>query len=148
MTELGATGVSCGARDGVPLIESEFIFEVRDDGGIVHPLPETGTMPGELVATNLGRWGSPLIRYRTGDRVEVTRAECECGSPFAKMIGGIRGRVDDMFTVRGVNLYPSQVEDLVRRHPTIGEVSIEVRSVRGMEEVTILCECDGIDADA
>ena len=148
MTELGPTGVSCVARDGVHLIESEFIFEVRDDAGVVHPLPETGTITGELVATNLGRWGSPLIRYRTGDRVEVTRAVCECGSPFAKMLGGIQGRVDDMFTVRGVNLYPSQVEDLVRRHPVIGEFCIEVRSVRGMEEVTILCESQGDDGEA
>jgi phenylacetate-CoA ligase len=148
MTELGPTGVSCAARDGVHLIESEFVFEIRDDAGVVHSLPETGTITGELVATNLGRWGSPLIRYRTGDRVEVTRAACECGSPFAKMIGGIRGRVDDMFTVRGVNLYPSQVEDLVRRHAVIGEFCIEVRSVRGMEEVTILCECQGDDGEA
>jgi len=148
MTELGPTGVSCAARDGVHLIESEFVFEVRDDAGTVHSLPEKGTITGELVATNLGRWGSPLIRYRTGDRVEVTREACECGSPFAKMVGGIRGRVDDMFTVRGVNLYPSQVEDLVRRHAEIGEFSIEVRSVRGMEEVTILCECQGDDGEA
>src|SRR2546423_1771813 len=148
MTELGPTGVSCAARDGVHLIESEFVFEVRGDDGTVHSLPETGTISGELVATNLGRWGSPLIRYRTGDRVEVTRAPCTCGSPFAKMLGGIRGRVDDMFTVRGVNLYPSQVEDLVRRHEIIGEFSIEVRSVRGMEEVTILCECQGDDGEA
>ena len=148
MTELGPTGVSCDARDGVHLIESEFVFEVRDDGGAIHALPETGTITGELVATNLGRWGSPLIRYRTGDRVELTREPCSCGSPFAKMVGGIRGRVDDMFTVRGVNLYPSQVEDLVRRHTSIGEFRIEVRSVRGMEEVTILCECDGDDGES
>ena len=148
MTELGPTGVSCTARDGVHLIESEFIFAVRADDGAVHSLPERGTITGELVATNLGRWGSPLIRYRTGDRVEVTRAPCDCGSPFAKLVGGIRGRVDDMFTVRGVNLYPSQVEDLVRRHPSIGEFSIEVQSVRGMEEVTILCECLGDDGAA
>jgi phenylacetate-CoA ligase len=148
MTELGATGVSCATRDGVHLIESEFVFEVRDDNGGMHPLTEKGTITGELVATNLGRWGSPLIRYRTGDRVEVTREPCSCGSPFAKMVGGIRGRVDDMFTVRGVNLYPSQVEDLVRRHASIGEFQIEVRSVRGMEEVTILCECAGDDGKA
>jgi phenylacetate-CoA ligase len=62
-------------------------------------------------------------------------------------VGGIRGRVDDMFTVRGVNLYPSQVEDLVRRHATIGEFCIEVRSVRGMDEVTVLCECQGDDGE-
>jgi phenylacetate-CoA ligase len=148
MTELGPTGVSCDARDGVHLIESEFVFEVRDDAGALHALPEIGTITGELVATNLGRWGSPLIRYRTGDRVEVTRRPCSCGSPFAKMLGGIRGRVDDMFTVRGVNLYPSQVEDLVRRQAVIGEFCIEVREVRGMEEVTVLCECQDDDGAA
>jgi phenylacetate-CoA ligase len=148
MTELGPTGVSCSGRDGVHLIESEFAFEIRDDSGVVHSIPETGTASGELIATNLGRWGSPLIRYRTGDRVEVTRERCACGSPFAKMLGGIRGRVDDMFTVRGVNLYPSQVEDLVRRQPAIVEFRIEVRQVRGMEEVTVVCECQGEDGEA
>src|SRR5919204_3800182 len=148
MTELGPTGVSCKARDGVHLIESEYVFEVRNDAGTVRAIPETGTADGELIATNLGRWGSPLIRYRTGDRVVVPRQPCACGSPFAKMLGGIRGRVDDMFTVRGVNLYPSQVEDIVRRQPAIVEFSIEVRQVRGMEEVTILCECTGGDGEA
>ncbi|HEX9096617.1 MAG TPA: phenylacetate--CoA ligase family protein [Candidatus Dormibacteraeota bacterium] len=145
MTELGPTGVSCSARDGVHLIESEFVFEIHDEPGEVHPIPASGTITGELVATNLGRWGSPLIRYRTGDRVEVTREPCSCGSPFPKMLGGIRGRVDDMFTVRGVNLYPSQVEDLVRRQPAIAEFCIEVRRLHGMEEVTVLCECTGDD---
>lgn len=148
MTELGPTGVSCTARDGVHLIESEFVFEVMDPAGAVQPIPETGTIAGELVATNLGRWGSPLIRYRTGDRVEVTREVCRCGSPFPKMLGGIRGRVDDMFTVRGVNLYPSQVEDLVRRQPSIAEFVIEVHRVRGMDEVTLLCESVGENGEA
>jgi len=148
MTELGPTGVSCEARAGVHLVESEFVFEIRDEGGALHPLPESGSLGGELVATNLGRWGSPLIRYRTGDRVEVTRDPCACGSPFARLVGGIRGRVDDMFTVRGVNLYPAQVEDLVRRHPSIGEFQIEVRRVRGMDEATVVIECQGPDAEA
>jgi phenylacetate-CoA ligase len=126
MTELGPTGFSCSARDGVHLVESEFIFEV---------LPS-----GELVATNLGRWGSPLIRYRTGDRVEVASEPCSCGSPFLKILGGIQGRVDDMFTVRGVNLYPSQVEDIVRRHAEVSEFVIEHRRDRQMDEVTLLVE--------
>jgi len=126
MTELGPTGFSCSARDGVHLIESEFIFEVTDDG--------------ELVATNLGRWGMPLIRYRTGDRVIVSREPCACGSPFMKIVGGIQGRVDDMFTVRGVNLYPSQVEDIVRRHPGVAEFVIEHRRERRMDEVALLVE--------
>ncbi len=126
MTELGPTGHSCTARDGVHLIESEFILEVMPDG--------------ELVATNLGRWGMPLIRYRTGDRVQVSREPCSCGSPFLKIAGGIQGRVDDMFTVRGVNLFPSQLEGIVRRHPDVVEFAIERRRERQMDEVTILIE--------
>ena len=126
MTELGPTGFSCSARDGVHLIESEFIFEVAADG--------------ELIATNLGRWGMPLIRYRTGDRVSVATGPCSCGSPFMKIVGGIQGRVDDMFTVRGVNLYPSQVEDIVRRHREVSEFVIEHRREREMDEVTLLIE--------
>ena len=133
MTELGPTGFSCSQRDGIHLIESEFIFEVLDAGG--HPSKE-----GELVATNLGRWGMPLIRYRTGDKVSVSREECSCGSPFAKLIGGIQGRVDDMFTVRGVNLFPSQVEDIVRRYPEVVEFVIERRRERQMDEVSLLIE--------
>jgi phenylacetate-CoA ligase len=138
MTELGPTGFSCIQRDGVHAVESEFIFEVLDENG-------RATKEGELVATNLGRWGMPLIRYRTGDRVLVSREPCSCGSPFMKLVGGIRGRVDDMFTVRGVNLYPSQVEDIVRRHPRVTEFVIERRRVRQMDEVALLVEIDGAD---
>ena len=126
MTELGPTGVSCSQRDGIHLIESEFIFEVLDADG--HPSVE-----GELVATNLGRWGMPLIRYRTGDRVKVSREQCSCGSAFLKLLGGIQGRVDDMLTVRGVNLFPSQVEDIVRRRK------------RHMDEVLLLIEAVGAE---
>jgi phenylacetate-CoA ligase len=63
-----------------------------------------------------------------------------------KLLGGIRGRVDDMFTVRGVNLYPSQVEDIVRRHPQVVEFVIEHRRVRQMDEVSLLVEMDGEDS--
>jgi len=62
-----------------------------------------------------------------------------------KVLGGIRGRVDDMFTVRGVNLFPSQVEDIVRRHPQVTEFVIELRRVRDMEDVTLLVEVTGDD---
>jgi phenylacetate-CoA ligase len=141
MTELGPTGHSCAQRDGIHAIESEFIFEVLDENGT-----STSDGEGELVATNLGRWGMPLIRYRTGDRVAVSREPCACGSPFLKLVGGIRGRVDDMFTVRGVNLYPSQVEDIVRRHPQVVEFAIERGRVRHMDEVALLVEVDGPDA--
>ena len=126
MTELGPTGFGCPLGDGVHLIESEYVFEVLD---------------GELVATNLGRWGMPLVRYRTGDRAELTYG-CACGCPFAKVAGGLRTRVDDMFTVRGVNLYPAQVEDVVRRHGGVGEIVIEAAVERAMDEVTVLLETE------
>jgi phenylacetate-CoA ligase len=142
MTELGPTGFSCSQRDGIHLIESEFIFEVLDQEG-------RAAGEGELVATNLGRWGMPLFRYRTGDRVKASREPCACGSPFMKVIGGIKGRVDDMFTVRGVNLYPSQVEDIVRRYPEVAEFVIERLHERQMDEVSLLIEtsADGFSTE-
>jgi len=139
MTELGPTGHSCTQRDGIHLIESEFIFEVVDAKG-------RPALEGELVATNLGRWGSPLFRYRTGDHVSLSRERCSCGSSFVKVVGGIRGRVDDMFTVRGVNLYPSQVEDIVRRHMAVREFVIERRKVQRMDEVVLVVEMAEADA--
>jgi phenylacetate-CoA ligase len=126
MTELGPTAFGCSAGGGLHLVEPEFIFEVSPEG--------------ELIATNLGRWGSPLIRYRTGDRVELISEQCACGSPYPKLAGGILGRLDDMFTVRGVNLYPSQVEEIVRRHLEIDEFLIEHRTLRSMDEVVLLFE--------
>jgi len=136
MTELGPTGHSCTQRDGIHVIETEFIFEIIDAQG-------RAALEGELVATNLGRWGMPLVRYRTGDRVRLSHERCSCGSPFAKLVGGITGRVDDMFTVRGVNLYPSQVEDIVRRHAGMAEFVIERRQIEHMDEVTRAVEEGG-----
>lgn len=133
MTELGPTGFGCSAGGGIHLVQSEFIFEISEEG--------------ELIATNLGRWGSPLIRYRTGDKVELAAEPCSCGSQFAKLAGGIRGRLDDMLTVRGVNLYPSQIEDLVRRHEEVAEFVIEHRTIRQMDEVEVLVEIAGGGGD-
>ncbi len=142
MTELGPTGHSCTAGGGVHLIDSEFILEVIPEGSPPNPSSTKPEGRGELVATNLGRLGSPLIRYRTGDLVELSYAPCPCGSSFPKVVGGIQGRVDDMFTVRGVNLYPSQVEEVLRRYPAIAEFQIRHRKVRHMDEVSLLIETE------
>ena len=86
---------------------------------------------GELVLTNLGRVGSPILRYRTGDIVRrAQEARCECGSQEMALEGGILGRSDDMVVVRGVNLYPSAVEQVVR---SSGSVLLDVNSDRKME---------------
>ena len=135
MTEVGAYGYECGAQMGLHVNESEFIAEVLD--------PATGEPAGEgeLVLTNLGRVGSPAIRYRTGDRVRVADAPCPCGRTFLRLEGGILGRLDDMLIVRGVNVFPSAIEGIVRRFP-VDEFQIEVFRQGELDEVRVLVEAD------
>ena len=137
MTELGATGFTCQEQTGVHLIESEFVFEVVDPRTL-EPVP-TGEQ-GELVATNLGRWGMPVIRYRTGDLVRLDALPCACGRTFARLAGGILGRADDMLVVRGVNVFPSAIEGVVREFPEVSEFRIEVFNRRSMSEVKVLLD--------
>jgi phenylacetate-CoA ligase len=89
---------------------------------------------GELVITNLGRVGSPLIRYRTGDRVRVAPAARD-GQGFLRLEGGILGRVDDMVTIRGNNLYPSALEDVVRSVPGVAEFRIHLWDGLGLQRL-------------
>ena len=141
-TEVGPTGFSCEARDGVHLIEREFIAEVLTADGSV-----TDEGDGELVLTNLGRWCSPAIRYRTGDRVRAVRTACVCGRTLVKLEGGILGRVDDMVTVRGVNVFPSALEGIVRRFDDVVEFRIEAYTERGMDALRCTIEPRaGVDA--
>jgi phenylacetate-CoA ligase len=134
MTEMGAYGFECAERAGLHVNESEFIAEVID--------PATGraATEGELVLTNLGRAGSPLVRYLTGDRVRVADGPCPCGRTFLRLAGGILGRVDDMLIVRGVNVFPSALEGILRRFPAVDEFLIEVYRPREMDEVRILVD--------
>jgi phenylacetate-CoA ligase len=135
-TEIGAYGFSCSARDGVHINESEFIAEILD-ATTGEPRDEG---EGELVLTNLGRWGMPVIRYRTGDRVTAARSPCSCGRTLIKLVGGIAGRVDDMVTVRGVNVFPSAIEAIVRRFEGVGEYRVELARVREMDELRCTIE--------
>lgn len=136
MTEMGAYGYECEAQGGLHVNESEFVAEVID--------PATGApaSEGELVLTNLGRVGSPLVRYRTGDRVRLASSPCACGRTFARLEGGILGRLDDMLIVRGVNVFPSAIEAIVRRFP-VEEFQIEIFRAGELDEVRVLVEMDG-----
>ncbi|MGH7388898.1 MAG: phenylacetate--CoA ligase family protein [Candidatus Rokuibacteriota bacterium] len=135
MTEMGAYGYECGEQAGLHVNETEFIVEVID--------PATGApaRDGELVLTNLGRAGSPAIRYRTGDRVRLAGAPCACGRTFARLEGGILGRLDDMLIVRGVNVFPSAIEGIVRRFTMIEEFQVEVFRDGELDELCVLVEC-------
>jgi phenylacetate-CoA ligase len=124
MTEIGPTAVECAARPGgLHLLETEYIAEVIDP---LTGLPQPDGEIGELVLTNLGRGASPLLRYRTGDLARIDPAPCPCGHVGRRLKDGILGRTDDMIHVRGNNVYPSALEDLIRQVPEVAEYRLEV----------------------
>jgi len=136
MTEVGAYGYECVEQAGLHVSESEFIAEVID------PMTGGPARDGELVLTNLGRVGSPVVRFRTGDRARLAPAPCACGRTFRRLEGGILGRLDDMLIVRGVNVFPAAIEGVVRRFPMIDEFQIEVFRDGELDEVRVLVELE------
>ena len=137
-TEVGAFGFECQNQPGgIHINENEFIAEVIDPS-TAQPV-ESGAH-GELVITNLGRLGSPVIRYRTGDLVQPSLRPCPCGRPFILLDGGVLGRADDMTIVRGVNVFPSAVENLLREFSDIEEFRVEVSAQSAMQEMKIILE--------
>lgn len=137
-SEVGAHSFECEIQPGgTHLIESEFIAEVLD------PLtlePVAAGEKGELVITNLGRWAFPVIRYRTGDIVRANTDICKCGRTGMRFEGGVIGRADDMVTVRGVNVFPAAVENILRQFDEVVEFRVTVRTVKYMDEMDIECE--------
>ena len=137
-TEVGAYGFECEPQPGgVHVNENEFIAEV------IHP--ETGAAVkegerGELVITNLGRIGSPLIRYRTGDLVQPSYRPCVCGRSFMLFQGGVLGRIDDMIIVRGVNVFPSAIESVMREFAEVEEFRVEVSQRGALSELKLILE--------
>ena len=112
MTEVGPVAVEAAdSRGQMYLLESQYLAEVlTPDTDAPAPPGECG----ELVLTNLGRVGSPLVRYRTGDVVRVATDPDPAGRTWRRLYGGIVGRADDMIHVRGNNLYPAAIEAIVR----------------------------------
>lgn len=140
-TEIGAWGVACGTADHVHLLEREFIAEVVDpETGMPASPAGDGARRGELVLTNLGRIGSPVIRYRTGDLVDLHPSPCPCGRDTAYLRGGVLGRVDHMLIVRGVNVFPSAIDNLVRAFPSVVEYQVAVEREGELDELVIRIE--------
>lgn len=136
-TEIGAHGMTCLGQCGVHLNEGEFLIEV------INPLTLEPADEGELVITNLGRMGSPVLRYRTGDHVRINRDVCECGRTFVRMDGGIIGRIDQMLIVRGVNIFPSSLESIIHSFQRVQEFRVIVNDINAMDELLIVVEVAG-----
>ena len=138
MTETGPVTFQCPARPGVlHVIESAYYAEVIDPAN-GRSLPPGQT--GELVLTTLGRIGSPLLRYRTGDLVQAEIQPCPCGRHDLALPGGILGRTDDMVVVRGVNVYPGAVEELVRATGGVAEYRVRVSTAQALTELSLQIE--------
>jgi len=138
MTDIGSLAIeSVGNPGNLYLLETECIAEIVD------PLtlePVTPGNEGELVITNLGRLGSPVIRYRTGDRVIAETTPTPDGYELLSLKGGILGRTDDMVTIRGNNLFPSSLEAILREFAEIVEYRITIKTNRGMHHLTMELE--------
>lgn len=146
LSEIMGPGVACECedRDGLHGWEDHFLFEVIDT--------ETGKPvregeAGELVITTLTKQALPMIRYRTRDITRMTTAPCDCGRTHARILR-ITGRNDDMLIIRGVNVYPSQIEAVivgrpqltphyqlvVTREGVLDEFRVEVEALPGVPE--------------
>jgi phenylacetate-CoA ligase len=140
MTEVGPVSYQCPAHPGtLHVLETAYFPEVIDPAT---DLEVQAGEAGELVLTTLDRIGSPLLRYRTGDLVKKVRERscCSCGRYELALDGGILGRTDDMVVVRGVNIYPSLIEELVRARPEVAEYRAQLDCRQAMAELLLEVE--------
>jgi phenylacetate-CoA ligase len=133
-TEVGPWGFEGPEQLGLYVNEAEYIFEIID------PVTAEPSNEGELVITNLGRIGMPAYRYRTRDRVRLDVDPPDTGIPFRLLKDGVIGRIDDAVTIRGVTVYPSMFENIIRGFSEIEEFSVDVRSGETMDEIELCVE--------
>ena len=133
-------GISCEKDCGIHYWDDYIYLEIID--------PITGkTVPdgqmGEVVITTLVKEGAPLIRYRTHDLSRIIPGECECGSKFPR-IDVIMGRTDDMMKIKGVNVFPSQIEEVLTSFPELSsEYQIRISHLEGKDTMRIYVETNG-----
>ena len=138
LTELSGPGVSfeCSAQNGMHINEDHFIAEIIDpDTGEV--LPEGSK--GELVFTSITKEAFPLLRYRTRDICQLNYEPCPCGRTHVKMCKPM-GRSDDMLIIRGVNVFPSQIETVLLNHGYAANYQIIVDRVKNTDTLEVRVE--------
>jgi phenylacetate-CoA ligase len=145
LSEVGPFGYPCPAG-GVHVDEQEFVCEVLDE----NLAPVADGERGELVLTPLGRIGYPVLRYRTGDLVVGSAERCPLGHHDRWLPGGVLGRTDDMVVIRGMNVFPSAVDEAVRNTRGAGDYHLVFYTdPNGMDEVKLEVElADGGSARA
>lgn len=141
-SEVGAWGFGSVDGRGIHVIETEFIAELlRFDEQHPTGVEVADGEEAELVLTSLGRFGGPAIRYRTGDIVRGHRKH-DFACPFLWLEGGVLGRADDMMVIRGVNVFPSSIEAIVRELAATTEFRMIASRVEEMDQLEIEIEAD------
>lgn len=145
MTEMNGPGVGfeCTEQNGMHIWEDCYILEIVD--------PETGEPltdgeTGEMVLTTLDREMMPLIRYRTHDLTRIIPGNCPCGRT-ARRIDRIKGRSDDMFIVKGVNIFPMQVEKVLVQYPELGSNYLITLCNEDQDEMIVEAELNELSTD-
>lgn len=139
MTELGGPGVSgeCGLRCGLHFAEDHFLPEIIDPDTLEHKAPGEA---GELVVTTLTREGMPVLRYRTKDITRLNYEPCACGRTHARM-EKCMGRTDDMLIIKGVNVFPTQIESVLVGMENVGpHYQLVVRRRNFMDNLEVKVE--------
>lgn len=130
-------GINCEGESAMHYWDDYLYFEIVN--------PKTDELvpdgeSGELVITTLKKEGAPLIRYRTHDLTRFVPGECKCGSPYPR-IGTILGRTDDMVKVKGVNIFPSQIDELLKEiHGVSSEYQVMIDHLNGKDIFTLFVE--------
>ena len=138
MTEIGPLASEADDDPGyLTVLESECWPEIVDPNS---GKPTAAGEVGELVITNFGRIGSPVIRYRTGDLVQTEAAPHPSGRTWLRLKGGVLGRVDDMLIIRGNNVFPAGVEAVIREFVEVAEFRLVVSQQREMHHLRIEIE--------
>jgi phenylacetate-CoA ligase len=139
LSEMMGPGVAfeCQEQNGLHIWEDHFLIEILDK----NEMPCAPGEPGELVVTSLTKEAMPLIRYHTGDVTYILKDMCPCGR-VSRRLHRFLGRADDMLIVRGINVFPSQIEDVLVSIPEIGnyfQVVVD-RKKHGLDEISIQVE--------
>lgn len=135
-SEVGPWGYSDRQQTGLHILESEFIAEFL---AVETGKPAVAGELSHLVLTSLGRHGMPIIRYRTGDLVRPSWPQ-EGPNRFVLLAGGVLGRADDMMVVRGVNIFPSSIEQILRSFPEVVEFRLTAKKRGEMDELVVEVE--------
>lgn len=146
MTEMSGPGVAfeCQEQNGMHIWEDSYLVEIVDPETL-EPVPDGEV--GELVLTTLDREAMPLIRYRTRDLTRFLVEECPCGRTHRRL-DRMKGRSDDMFIVKGVNIFPMQIEKILMQFPELGtNYLITIEPIDNNDVIFVDVELNSLNTD-